>query len=149
MYIFYQKEVTLLIVGFVKEYFNYLKNLFYFMDEILKDESLALILRGYDLVPNSSLATKIAIYTPEIMETILTQHPKIMDKWLQKLHKEYIDNKKIRDFENDPTACFNLGTYEEFEKNLKSWEEGGLIKITLPANKIIRISKSPIFQLVT
>jgi hypothetical protein len=149
LYIFLTKKLNSLIVGFVKKYFNYLKNLFYFMDEILNDESLALILRGYDLAPNSSLATKIAIYTPEIMETILTQHPKIMDKWLQKLHKEYIDTKKICDFENDPTACFNLGTYEEFEKNLKSWEEGGLIKITLPANKVIRISKSPIFQLIT
>lgn len=115
---------------------------------MLNDESLALVLRGYDLVPNGTLSTKIAVYTPEIMETILTQHPEIIDRWLQKLHKEYINNKKICDFDNEPTACFNLGVYEEFEKNLKSWEEGGFIKIILPGNKVIRISKSPIFQLV-
>jgi hypothetical protein len=118
------------------------------MYEMLKDESLALILRGYDLVPNSLLATKIAVYTPEIMETILTQHVEIVDRWLQKLHEQYIDNKKTCDFDNDPTACFNIGVYEEFERNLKSWEEGGFIKIVLPGNKVIRISKNPIFQLV-
>src|SRR5918911_1316022 len=86
------------------------------MHEMLNDESLALVLRGYDLVPNGTLSTKIAVYTPEIVETILTQHPEIIDRWLQKLHREYINNKKICDFENDPTACFNLGIYEEFEK---------------------------------
>jgi len=64
------------------------------------------------------------------------------------LHEQYIDNKKSCDFDNDPTACFNVGVYEEFERNLKSWEEGGFIKIVLPGNKVIRISKSPIFQLV-
>ena len=116
---------------------------------MLNDESLALVLRGYDLVPNGTLSTKIAVYTPEIMETILTQHPEIIDRWLQKLHKEYINNKKICDFDNEPTACFNLGVYEEFEKNLKSWEEGGLIKIMLPGNKAIRISKRPIFSLTS
>jgi hypothetical protein len=119
------------------------------MYELLNDESLALLLRGYDLIPNSPLVTKIAVYTPEIVETILTQHPEIVDRWLQKLHKEYIDNKKTCNFDNDPTACFNLGVYEEFEKTLKSWEEGGLIKIMLPESKVIRISKQPIFTLVT
>ena len=114
---------------------------------LMKDDSLGLILRGYDLVPNASLATKIAVYTPEVVETILTQRPEIIDQWLQKLHREYINNKKICDFENDPTACFNLGIYEEFEKNLKSWEEGGIIKIMLPVKKAIRVSKSPIFSL--
>ena len=117
------------------------------MSEMLKDDSLGLVLRGYELIPNASLATKIAVYTPEVIERILTEHPKIIDKWLQKLHREYIKNKKICDFENDPTACFNLGVYEEFEKNLNSWEEGGFIKIVLPAKKSIRVSKSPIFSL--
>jgi hypothetical protein len=117
------------------------------MSEMLKDDSLGLVLRGYDLVPNASLATKIAVYTPEVVQTILTEHPEIIDHWLQKLHREYINNKKTCDFENDPTACFNLGMYEEFEKNLKSWEEGGIIKIMLPVKKAIRVSKSPIFSL--
>ena len=117
------------------------------MSEILKDESLGLVLRGYDLVPNSLLATKIGVYTPEIIENILTQHPEIIDRWLQKLHIEYIKNKKNCNFENDPTACYNLGVYEEFERDLKSWEEGGLLKIILPRNKAIRISKHPIFSL--
>ena len=75
------------------------------MSEMLKDDSLGLILRGYELVPNASLATKIAVYTSEVVETILTEHPEIIDQW-------YINNKKICDFENDPTACFNLGIYE-------------------------------------
>ena len=38
----------------------------------------------------------------------------------------------------------------EYMKNLerfKSWEEGGLLKIILPRNKAIRISKHPIFSL--
>jgi hypothetical protein len=117
------------------------------MSEVLKDESLGLVLRGYNLVPNSLLATKIGVYTPEIIESILTQHPEIVDHWLQKLHIEYIKNKKNCNFENDATACYNLGVYEEFEKDLKSWEEGGLLKITLPRNKAIRISKYPIFSL--
>jgi hypothetical protein len=116
------------------------------MSEMLKDDSLELVLRGYDLVPNALLATKIAVYTPEVVETILTEHPEIIDQWLQKLHREYINNKKICDFENDPTACFNVGIYEEFERNLKSWEEGGFIKIMLPVKKAIRVSKSPIFS---
>src|SRR5215217_7499937 len=101
------------------------------MSEMLKDDSLGLILRGYDLVPNALLATKIAVYTSEVVETILTEHPEIIDQWLQKLHREYINNKKICDFEN----------------NLKSWKEGGFIKIMLPVKKSIRVSKSPIFSL--
>jgi hypothetical protein len=104
------------------------------VSETLKDNSLGLVLRGYDLVPNASLATKIAVYTPEVVETILTEHPEIIDQWLQKLHREYINNKKICDF-------------EVFERNLKSWEEGGFIKIMLPVKKAIRVSKSPIFSL--
>jgi hypothetical protein len=117
------------------------------MSETLKDDSLGLVLRGYDLVPNALLATKIAVYTPEVVQTILTEHPEIIDQWLQKLHRKYIENKKICDFENDPTACFNLAMYEAFEKNLKSWEEGGLIKIMLPVKKAIRVSKRPMFSL--
>ena len=119
------------------------------MSKILGEKSLGLLLRGYELIPNSLLATSIAVYTPEVVEAILTQHPEIVDTWLQRLHREYIANKKTCDFENDPTACFNLGVYEEFEKNLKSWEEGGLIKIMLPGNKAIRISKRPIFSLTS
>ena len=122
----------------------------YAMPGILdQDQSLGLVLRGYDLAPNASLATKIAVYTPEIVETMLNHNPEIMDKWLDRLHKEYILIKKTCDFENDPTACFNLGIYEEFEKHLKNWEEGGLIKITLPNNKAIRISKHPIFSIIS
>src|ERR687886_674047 len=117
------------------------------MSKILGEKSLGLILRGYELIPNSLLATSIAVYTPEVVESILTQNPEILDAWLQRLHREYIKNKKTCDFENDPTACFNLGVYEEFERNLNSWEEGGFIKIILPAKKAIRVSKSPIFSL--
>ena len=55
------------------------------MSEILQDKSLGLVLKGYNLIPNGSLATKIGIYTPMILETILQEHPEEIDKWLQKL----------------------------------------------------------------
>lgn len=114
------------------------------MASVFEDDSLGLKLKGYVIVPNEFLATKIGIYTPEIAETILTEHPEIVDKWLQKLHVEYIKNKKQCDFENDPVACFTLSVYEQFEKSFKSWDDGGLIAITLPQGKVIRVSKKPL-----
>ena len=64
------------------------------MSEILQDKSLGLVLKGYNLIPNGSLATKIGIYTPLIIETLLQEHPEEVDKWLQKLHTESIRQKK-------------------------------------------------------
>ena len=63
------------------------------MSEILQDKSLGLVLKGYNLIPNGSLATKIGIYTPLIIETLLQEHPEEVDKWLQKLHTESIRQK--------------------------------------------------------
>lgn len=119
------------------------------MTHIFEDKSLGLRLRGYSVVPNSALETKIAIYTPEIVQSILLEHPEIVDAWLQKLHSEYISKKKSCDFENDPVACFTLSVYEEFEKHFNSWEDGGLITISLPADKVIRISKKPLISVAS
>ena len=115
------------------------------MSEILQDKSLGLVLKGYNLIPNGSLATKIGIYTPMILETILQEHPEEIDKWLQKLHRESIHQKKLCLFENDTAACFNIEIYEHFEKSFKSWEEGGLIRIMLTIDKPVWVSKKPLF----
>ncbi len=56
------------------------------MSHIFEDKSLGLSLRGYCVVPNSALETKIAIYTPEIVQSILLEHPEIVDRWLKELH---------------------------------------------------------------
>jgi hypothetical protein len=109
-----------------------------------EDGSLGLKLKGYGLAPNGALETKIAVYTPEIVQSILSEHPEIVDRWLQNLHSEYISKKKSCDFENDPVACFILSSYEEFEKHFKSWQDGGIIAITLPHDRVIRISKKPL-----
>ena len=118
------------------------------MANALEDSSLGLRLKGYALAPNAALETKIAIYTPEIVQSILTEHPEIVDRWLQELHGEYISKKRSCDFENDPVACFSLSVYEEFEKHYKSWQDGGIIAITLP-DRAIRISKKPLVTVVT
>lgn len=119
------------------------------MTNAFEDDALGLKLRGYAIVPNGFLEMKIGIYTPEIAESILLEHPEIVDKWLQKLHLEYIKNKKQCDFENDPVACFTLSVYEQFEKSFKSWEDGGLIAITLPQGKVIRVSKRPLITVLS
>src|SRR6059036_2360384 len=116
------------------------------MRNAFEDESLGLKLKGYGLAANAALETKIAIYTPEIVQSILSEHPEIIDRWLQNLHSEYISKKKSCDFENDPVACFTLSTYEEFERHFKSWQDGGIIAITLPHDTVIRISKKPLIS---
>lgn len=117
------------------------------MVQAFEDESLGLVLKGYNLLPNSALETKVAVYTPEIVQVILSEHPEIVDKWLQKLHKEYIASRKSCDFENDPVACFNVTAYEEFEKHFKAWEDGGLIAISLSRDRAIRVRKTPLISI--
>lgn len=119
------------------------------MATAFEDGALGLKLKGYNLVPNDALETKIAIYTPEIVQSILSEHPELLDCWLQSLHTEYISKKKLCDFENDPVACFTLSVYEEFEKHFKSWQDGGIIAITLPQDRVIRISKRPLISVFT
>jgi hypothetical protein len=116
---------------------------------VFEDESLGLRLKGYSLVANSALETKIAIYTPEIVQSILSEHPEIIDRWLQNLHSEYISKKKSCDFDNDPVACFTLAAYEEFERHFNSWQDGGIIAIILPKDSAIRISKNPLISIAT
>lgn len=118
------------------------------MTNAFEDGSLGLKLKGYGLAPNDALETKIAIYTPEIVQSILSEHPEIVDRWLQNLHSEYISKKKSCDFENDPVACFTLSAYEEFEKHFESWQDGGIIAIVLPRDRVIRVSKKPLISIV-
>ncbi|HEV8404396.1 MAG TPA: hypothetical protein VGQ13_00665 [Nitrososphaera sp.] len=117
------------------------------MINAFEDESLGLELKGYGLVANTALETKIAIYTPEIVQSILTENPEIVERWLLNLHREYISKKKSCDFENDPVACFTLTPYEEFEKHFKSWQDGGIISITLPHERVIWVSKKPLISI--
>lgn len=99
-------------------------------------------------MPNDALETKIAIYTPEIVQSILSEHRELLDCWLESLHIEYISKKELCDFENDPVACFALSVYEEFEKHFTSWQDGGIIAITLTQDRVIRISKRPLISVV-
>lgn len=117
------------------------------MASAFEDDSLGLKLKGYAIVPNEFLETKIGIYTPEIVESILMEHPEVVDKWLSALHAEYISKKRLCDFENDPVACFTLSAYEAYEKSFRSWDSGGLIAITLPRGKVIRVSKQPLITI--
>ncbi|MEO9363211.1 MAG: hypothetical protein ABI348_04850 [Nitrososphaera sp.] len=95
------------------------------MSTAFDDSRLGLVLKGYDLVPNAALETMIAVYTLEVAQTVLDEHPKIVDAWLEKVHKEYLEKMRSCEFEQDPVACFNVSLYEEFEKNFKSWQDGG------------------------
>lgn len=116
------------------------------MSKPLEDDRLGLELKGYDLVPNAALETTIAIYTPEIVQTILREHPRIVERWLEKIHRDYIEKRRSCEFEQDPVACFNLSPYEEFERHFKSWQDGGIVTIHLPRNRTVRLSKKPLFS---
>jgi hypothetical protein len=105
----------------------------------LDDPLCGLDIRGYKLVPNNALSIKIAVYTPEIVEAILSDHSEIVDAWLSKLHEKYLTLKKSCGFDNDPVACFNLPPLEEFETHFQLWQEGGIITISIGEGKVIRI----------
>lgn len=115
------------------------------MSHAFDDSSLGLKLKGYAIVPNDALEVKIAIYTPAIAQAVLSEHPEVVDAWLGRLQAEYMEKKRACEFESDPVACFNLAAYEEFERHLKSWNDGGMIAISLPGNRAIRLSKDPLF----
>ncbi|HVX02812.1 MAG TPA: hypothetical protein VHA09_06630 [Nitrososphaera sp.] len=116
------------------------------MAHAFEDDSLGLKLKGYLIVPNDALENNIAVYTLRIVQDILSDHPEIVDGWLHKIHEEYMSKKRACDFENDPVACFNLSAYEEFEKHMRSWDDGGMLAISLPGNRTLRVSKKPLFS---
>ena len=103
------------------------------------DSSYGLDIRGYKLVPNDALSIKIAVYTPEIVETILSDHSEIVDTWLNKLHEKYLSLKKSCEFDSNPVACFNMLPLEQFETHFQLWQDGGIITISIEEGKVIRI----------
>lgn len=105
----------------------------------LGDSSCGLDIRGYKLVPNDALFNKIAIYTPEIVEAILSDHSEIVDTWLSKLHEKYLTLKKSCEFDSNPVACFNIPPLEQFERHFQLWQDGGIITISINGGKVIRI----------
>ena len=105
----------------------------------LDDSSCELDIIGYKLVPNNALSIKIAVYTPEIVEAILSDHPEIVDTWLSKLHEKYLTLKKSCEFDSNPVACFNIPPLEQFEKHFQLWQDGGIITISIEGGKVIRI----------
>lgn len=111
------------------------------MSEDLKDSSLGLVVNGYELIPNKPLLYRIALYSADIVESILNSNPEILERWLKKLQDEYSIIKKRCDLDQDPSACFSLGFYEEFEKNLVNFENGGSLKISVTKKKFIWVSK--------
>ena len=79
--------------------------------EALGDSSCGLDIRGYKLVPNDALLTRIAVYTPIIVEAILSDHSEIVDTWLSKLHEKYLTLKKSCERE-EKTPAASLVTNE-------------------------------------
>lgn len=116
------------------------------MSHVFEDRALGLKLKGYVIVPNDALETAIAVHTIDMTKSILAEHPEVVDAWLERLHREYMDRKKSCEFDSDPVACFNLSLYEEFEKHYASWNDGGLVAISLPGDRTIRVSKRPLFS---
>lgn len=111
------------------------------MSEDLKDPSCGLVVNGYELIPNKPLLYRIALYSADIVESILNSNPGIIELWLKKLQEEHSILKKRCDLDQDPSACFNLGFYEEFEKNLTNFENGGSLKISVTKKKFIWVRK--------
>ena len=111
------------------------------MSEDLKDSSLGLVVNGYDLIPNKPLLYRIALYSADIVESILNSNPDILEPWLKKLQEEYSAIKKRCDLDQDPSACYNLGFYEEFQKNFTNFENGGSLKISVTKKKFIWVRK--------
>ena len=111
------------------------------MSEDLKDSSLGLVVNGYELIPNKPLLYRIGLYSADIVESILNSNPEILERWLKKLQDEYSILKKRCDLDQDPSACYNLGFYEEFKKNLVNFENGGSLKISVTKKKFIWVSK--------
>jgi hypothetical protein len=105
----------------------------------LDDSSCGLDIRGYELVPNDALLIKIAVYTPEIVEAILSDHSEIVDSWLSRLHEKYLTLKKSCEFDSNPVACFNMLPLEQFETHFQLWQDGGIITISIEGGKVIRI----------
>ena len=103
------------------------------------DSSYGLDIRGYKLVPNDPLSIKIAVYTPEIVEAILSDHSEIVDTWLNKLHEKYLTLKKSCELDSNPVACFNMLPLEQFETHFQLWQDGGIITISIEEGKVIRI----------
>ena len=105
----------------------------------LGDSSCGLDMRGYKLVPNEALLTKIAIYTPEIVETILSDHSEIVDRWLSELHEKYLTLQKSCEFDSNPVACFNIPPLEQFETHFQLWQDGGILTISIKEGNGISI----------
>lgn len=103
------------------------------------DSSCELVIRGYKLVPNDALSTKIAVYLPEAVAAILSDHPEIVDSWLNRLHEKYLTLKKSCEFDGNPVACFNMPPFQQFEKHFQSWREGGVIAISVESGSEFRI----------
>jgi hypothetical protein len=101
-----------------------------------------LAIRGYQLVPNKALLAKISTYTPEVVEAVLSEHPEIVDTWLKRLHDKYVASKRSCELENDPIARFNLLPLKQFEEHFQSWKDDGIIRISLPEGRDIRIKNT-------
>jgi len=107
-----------------------------------KGSKMGLAIRGYELVPNKALLTKISLYAPEVVESVLSEHPEIVDAWLKQLHYKYVASKRSCELENDPIACFNLLPLKQFEEHFQSWKDDGIIRLSLPGGKAIRIKNT-------
>ena len=76
------------------------------MSEDLKDSSLGLVVKGYDIIPNKPLLYRIGLYSADVVESILNANPEIVDLWFQKLQEEYSTLKKHCDLNQKSFSMF-------------------------------------------
>jgi len=105
----------------------------------LGDLSCGLDINGYKLVPNGALMSIMNVYTPEIIEAVLSDHLEIVDTWLSKLHERYLMLKKSCELDSNPVACFNIPPLEQFETHFQLWQDGGIVTISIGGGEVIRI----------
>lgn len=115
------------------------------MIENLSEKGIGLEIRNdIDLIPNKSLSTLIGMYSKDVVSNILEENPIIVDRWLAKLHDDFILKKDRCEIQKDSTACFDMKSYEYFERNYNGWLNGGCIKIMIDKNNPLWICRKPV-----
>ncbi len=115
------------------------------MIESLSEKNVGLEIKNdIDLIPNRSLSTLMGMYSTDIVSKVLEENPGIVDKWLEKLHGDFISKKNACEIQNNQSSCFDMKSYEGFERNYNGWINGGCIKIMINKNNSLWICKKPV-----
>ncbi len=115
------------------------------MLEGLSDKNIGLEIKNdIDLIPNRYLSTLMGMYSTDIVSKILEENPGLVDKWLEKLHNDFIAKKNACEIQKHPASCFDMKGYEGFERNYSGWTNGGCIKIMINKNYSLWICRKPV-----